>query len=158
MARQIVTLANERLVDRTIQLVREAFAKKPGSRVEIKGPKRSNDQNAAMWAMLGDISVQLLWHVDGGRRLLDVEEWKLVMLDALRRENRDQLKLVPNTDHTGFVNISGTSSSDLEGEEMRDLLTIIRAFGDQHGVVWSEPKPKGDPRPAPPPSAYEDAQ
>ncbi|WEJ60193.1 recombination protein NinB [Devosia sp. FJ2-5-3] len=158
MARQIVTLANQRLVGRTIQLVREAFAKKPGSRVEIKGPKRSNDQNAAMWSMLGDISAQLLWHVDGGRRLLDVEEWKLVMLDALRRENRDQLKLVPNTDHTGFVNISGTSSSDLEHEEMRDLLTIIRAFGDQHGVVWSEPKPKGDPRPAPPPSAYEDAQ
>lgn len=156
MARQIVTLANERLVDRTVQLVREAFARKPGSRVEIKGPKRSNDQNAAMWAMLGDISAQLLWHVDGGRRLLDVEEWKLVMLDALRRENRDQLKLVPNTDHTGFVNISGTSSSDLEGEEMRDLLTIIRAFGDQHGVIWSEPKQKGDPRPAPPPEAYEE--
>jgi len=158
MARQIVTLANERLVYRTIQLVREAFARKPGSRVEIKGPKRSSDQNAAMWAMLGDISAQLLWHVDGGRRLLDVEEWKLVMLDALRRENRDQMKLVPNTDHTGFVNISGTSSSDLEGDEMRDLLTVIRAFGDQHGVVWSEPKSKGDPRPAPPPSAYEDAQ
>lgn len=155
MPRQIVTLANERLVERTVVLIREAFAKRPGSRVEIKGPKRSTDQNAAMWAMLGDISAQLLWQVDGGRRLLDVEEWKLVMLDALRREHRDQMKLVPNTDHTGFVNISGTSSSDLEHAEMRDLLTIIRAFGDQHGVAWSEPKPKGDPRPAPPPEAYE---
>lgn len=156
MPRQIITLANDRLVDRTIQLVREAFARKPGSRVEIKGPKRSNDQNAALWAMLGDISAQLLWQVDGGRRLLDIEEWKLVMLDALRREHRDQMKLVPNTDHTGFVNISGTSSSDLEHAEMRDLLTIIRAFGDQQGVVWSEPKPKGDTRPLPPPEAYEE--
>lgn len=158
MARQIVTLANERLVERTIVLVREAFARRPNSRVEIKGPKRSNDANAAMWAMLGDISAQLLWQVDGGRRLLDTEEWKLVMLDALRREHRDQMKLVPNTDHTGFVNISGSSSSDLEHAEMRDLLTIIRAFGDQHGVIWSEPKPKGDQRPVPPVEAYEESR
>ena len=156
MARQIVTLANHRLVERTIELVREAFARRPGSRVEIKGPKRSNDQNAAMWAMLGDIAAQLLWHKDGIMQLMDVEEWKLVMLDALRREHRDQMKLVPNTDHTGFVNVSGTSSSDLEGPEMHDLLTIISAFGDQHDVVWSTPKPKGDPRPVPPPAAYEE--
>lgn len=154
MPRQHVALFNARLVDRAIYLVREAFEKRPGSRVEIKGPKRSNDQNAAMWAMLGDIAGQLEWQVDGGRRLLDAEEWKLVMLDALRREHRDQMKLVPNTDHTGFVNISGMSSSDLEHEEMRDLLTIIRAFGDQHGVQWSEPEPK-DKRPAPPIEAYE---
>jgi len=158
MPRQIVTLLNARLEERAIALVREAFAKRPGSRVEIKGPKRSNDQNAAMWAMLGDLAAQLKWQVDGGLRLLDAEEWKLVMLDALRRENRDQMKLVPNSDHTGFVNISGTSSSDLEGAEMHDLLTIIAAFGDQHGVEWSEPKnPKGDNRPLPPVEAYEEA-
>ena len=153
MARQIITLANERLVDRTIQYVREAFEKRPNSRVEIKGPKRSTDQNAAMWAMLGDLARGLVWN----GLTLDAEEWKLVMLDALRREHRDEMKLVPNTDMTGFVNISGASSSDLTHEEMRDLLTIIRAFGDQQGVEWSEPKPKGDPRPAPPPSVYEDA-
>lgn len=158
MARQHITLANDRLVDRAIELIREAFARRPNSRIEIKGPKRSNDQNAAMWAMLGDIAAQLLWHVEGGRQYLDAEEWKLVMLDALRREHRDRMKLVPNTDHTGFVNISGVSSSDLEHEEMRDLLTIIRAFGDQHGVVWSEPKGNGDQRPVPPVEAYEAAR
>ena len=152
MARQIITLVNERLVERTITLVREAFAKRPGSRVEIKGPKRSTDQNAALWAMLGDLARGLVWN----GLTLDAEEWKLVMLDALRRENRDQMKLVPNTDLTGFVNISGASSSDLTGSEMHDLLTIISAFGDQHGVEWSAPKPKGDLRPAPPIEAYEE--
>lgn len=152
MARQIITLANERLVERTIALVREAFAKRPGSRVEIKGPKRSTDQNAALWAMLGDLARGLVWN----GLTLDADEWKLVMLDALRRENRDQMKLVPNTDLTGFVNISGASSSDLTGPEMHDLLTIISAFGDQHGVEWSAPKPKGDPRPTPPIEAYEE--
>ena len=150
MARQIITLANERLVDRTIVLVREAFARRPGSRVEIKGPKRSNDQNAAMWAMLGDLAEQLRW---GGQQM-SAEDFKLVMLDALRRERKDEMRIVPSYDRTGFVLLAGTSSSDLEHEEMRDLLTIIRAFGDQQGVTWSEPAPK-DKRPVPPVEAYE---
>ena len=59
MTRRIFTLANARLVDVAVDVIREAFAKRPGSRVEIKGPKRSNDQNAAMWAMLGDIAEQV---------------------------------------------------------------------------------------------------
>lgn len=149
MVRRIITLANERLRARAMEMVREA---KLGDRLEIKGPKRSTDQNAAMWAMLGDLARSLVWH---GHQL-DVEAWKLVMLDALRREHKDQMRLVPNTDMTGFVNVSPTSSSDLSHEEMRDLLTIIRAFGDQQGVEWSEPKPKGDPRPAPRVEAYEE--
>lgn len=148
MSRHVVTLANDRLREKAIEYVRAA---KPMSRVEFKGPKRSTDQNAAMWAMLSDLARELRWH----GLMLDAEEWKLVMLDALRRENRDQMKLVPNTDGTGFVNISGAHSSDLSHEEMRDLLTIIRAFGDQHDVPWSEPKPKDD-RPAPPIEAYEE--
>jgi hypothetical protein len=147
MSRHVVTLANDRLREKAIEYVRAA---KPNSRVEFKGPKRNESQNAAMWAMLSDLSRELRWH----GLMLDAEEWKLVMLDALRREHRDQMKLVPNTDGTGFVNISGASSSDLTHEEMRDLLTIIRAFGDQHGVVWSEPKPK-DARPSPPIEAYD---
>ncbi len=155
MTRHIITLANDRLLARAIEIITDAFSRRPGSRVEIKGPKRSGDQNAAMWAMLGDLSRELRWH----NLELDTEEWKLVMLDALRREHRDQMKLVPNIDHTGFVDISGKSSSDLSHEEMRDLLTIIRAFGDQHGVKWSEPKAKGDNRPVPPVEAYaEDAR
>ncbi len=155
MTRRVFTLANQRLVDRAIECIRAAFAEKPGSRVEVKGPKRNADQNAALWAMLGEIAEQIVWQVDGARRKLDTEEWKLVFLDALRRERRDQMRLVPNIDHTGFVNIGGTSSSDLSHEEMRDLLTIIRAFGDQHQVEWSEPAPK-DKRPVPPVEAYEE--
>lgn len=150
MSRHVVVLVNPRLRERAIEYVRKA---KPGSRVEFKGPRRSTDKNAAMWAMLSDISRQLVWY---GNKL-DTEAWKLVFLDALRREHKDQMRLVPNTDGTGFVNVSPVHSSDLDDEEMRDLLAIISAFGDQHGVVWSEPKKdKGDPRPAPPIEAYEE--
>lgn len=152
MARQIITLANDRLVERAIVLLREAFHKRPGSRVEIKGPKRSNDQNAAMWAMLGDLAEQLQW---GGQQMSS-EDFKLVMLDALRRERKDEMRIVPSFDRTGFVNVSPTSSSDLTGPEMHDLLTIISAFGDQNGVEWSTPKPKGDTRPLPPVESYEE--
>ena len=143
----VVTLANDRLRQRAIDLIMGA---KANSRVEFKGPKRSTDQNAAMWAMLSDIADQLAWH---GKRL-DTESWKLVFLDALRREHHDEMRLVPNIDGTGWVNISPVHSSDLSEEEMRDLLTIIRAFGDQHQVEWSEPKSKGDQRPVPPVEAY----
>jgi hypothetical protein len=149
MPRSIITLANDRLRARAIDLINTAV---PNSRVEIKGPKRSTDQNSAMWAMLGDLAEQLAW---GGQKLSS-EDFKLVMLDALRREHKDAMRLVPNSDMSGFVLLSGSSSSDLTREEMSDLLTIIRAFGDQHGVEWSEPAPK-DTRPIPPPSAYEEA-
>ena len=150
MGRHVVVLVNERLRQKAVEYV---WGAKEGSRVEFKGPQRSTNKNAAMWAMLSDIARQLAWH---GKRL-DAEAWKLVFLDALRRERKDELQLVPNIDMTGFVNISSTSSSDLDDDEMGDLLTIISAFGDQHGVEWSNPKAKGDERPAPPIHAYEDA-
>lgn len=145
----VVTLANDRLRQRAIDLINGA---KANSRVEFKGPKRSNDQNAAMWCKLSDIADQLVWH---GKRM-DTESWKLVFLDALRREHRDEMRLVPNIDGTGWVNVSPTHSSDLDEAEMRDLLTIISAFGDQHQVSWSEPAPK-DKRPVPPVEAYDEA-
>jgi len=145
----LITLVNERMRQRAIDLI---MAAKPGSRVEIKGPKRSTDQNAVMWCLLSDIAEQLVWH---GQKL-DAEDWKLVMLDALRRETRHEMRIVPNTDLTGFVNVSKTSSSDLTTTEFSDLLTLIAAFGDQNGVVWTEPKPK-DKRPTPPVEAYEEA-
>lgn len=132
MARALLVLANDRFKRRAIDWI----AKAPkDTRVEFKGPRRTLPQNDRMWAMLTDLSVQLAWH---GQRLAP-DDWKLVMLDALRRETREQLRIVPNTDGTGFVNLS-TSSSDLGKEEMTALIEIIFAFGAAHGVEWSEPQ------------------
>jgi hypothetical protein len=83
-----------------------------------------------MWAMLTDIATQLPWH---GVKLTP-EDWKLVFLDALKRE----LRMVPNIDGTGFVNL-GRSSSDLSKEEMSDLFELIHAFGAKHGVTFHDP-------------------
>lgn len=101
----------------------------PGTRVEFKASKRSLPQNSRMWAMLTDVAQQVVWH---GVKLTP-DCWKLVFLDALKRE----LRLVPNLDGTGFVNL-GRSSSDLSKEEMSDLIELIHAFGAEHGVVFHD--------------------
>jgi hypothetical protein len=100
-----------------------------GTRVELKAAKRSLDQNSKLWASLTDVSHQLAWH---GQKLTP-NDWKLVFLDALKRE----LRMVPNIDGNGFVNL-GRSSSDLTKSEMSDLIEIIAAFGAQHGVVFHD--------------------
>ena len=134
MGRALLVLANDAFRQKAIDWIRRAPR---DTRVEFKGPKRTTPQNDRMWAMLTDLSLQLAWH---GQQLTP-EDWKLVMLDALRRERSEQLRMVPNTDGSGFVPL-GTSSSDLSKDEMTDLIEIIFAFGAQHGVEWSEPKGK----------------
>lgn len=100
-----------------------------GTRVDFKNAKRTVDQNSRMWAMLTDVSMQLEWH---GKRLRP-DDWKLVFLDGLKRE----LRIVPNLDGTGFVNL-GRSSSDLSKAEMSDLMELIASFGAQHGVMFHD--------------------
>ncbi|WEA24068.1 recombination protein NinB [Rhizobium binxianense] len=132
MGRALLVLANDAFREKAIDWIRRA---PKDTRVEFKGPQRTTPQNDRMWAMLTDLSLQLTWY---GQQLTP-EDWKFVMLDALRRERSEQIRMVPNTDGSGFVPL-GTSSSDLSKEEMTDLIEIIFAFGAQHGVEWSEPK------------------
>jgi hypothetical protein len=100
-----------------------------GTRLEFKAPRRSIPQNDKMWAMLTELSEQLAWH---GMKLTP-DDWKLVMLDGLKRE----LRLVPNMEGTGFVNL-GRSSSDLSKQEFTDLIELIYAFGTKHGVRFRD--------------------
>ena len=98
-----------------------------GTRVEFKEAKRSTDQNAKMWACLTDIASQVQWH---GLKL-SPDDWKLIFLDALKRE----VRIVPNIDGNGFVSL-GRSSSDLSKAEMSDLIELIHEFGARHGVQF----------------------
>lgn len=106
-------------------------AKAPvGTRIEFKAAKRTIPQNDRMWAMLTEIAQQLPWH---GIKLT-ADDWKLIFLDALKRE----VRMVPNIDGNGFVNL-GRSSSDLGKGEMSDLMELIAAFGATHEVKFQEP-------------------
>jgi hypothetical protein len=100
-----------------------------GTRVEFKETKRSIPQNDRLWAMLTDIAAQVKWH---GLRLA-ADDWKLLFLDALKRE----VRMVPNLDGNGFVSL-GRSSSDLSKAEMTDLIDLIHAFGANHNVVFHD--------------------
>jgi hypothetical protein len=84
-----------------------------------------------MWAMLTEVARQVKWH---GQRL-SADDWKLVFLSALKQE----LRIVPNLDGTGFVQL-GRSSSSLSVGEMADLMDLIAAFGAREGVTFAEPE------------------
>lgn len=100
------------------------------TRVEFKAPKRTIPQSDLMWARLTEVAEQHLYH---GLRLT-ADDYKLIFLDALKRE----VRMVPNIDGTGLLSL-GRSSSDLSKDEMSDLLELIAAFGAQHGIAF-----KGD--------------
>jgi len=82
-----------------------------------------------MWCLLTEVAQQLPWH---GIKLRP-DDWKLLFLDALKRE----LRMMPTLDGAGFVNL-GRSSSDLTKSEMSDLLELILKFGAEHGVKFAD--------------------
>lgn len=124
MTRAVLILSSDDIRAKAATWCRKA---PPYSRVEFKAPKRTIPQNARFWAMLSDVAAQVPWH---GLKLT-ADDWKLIFLDALKRE----VRMVPNLDGNGFVNL-GRSSSDLSVAEMGDLMTLIEAFGANHGVVF----------------------
>jgi len=126
MSRAVIILRSQAERDRATSWIAQS---PPGTRLEFKARRRTLPQNARMWALLTDVARQVPWH---GIKLTP-DDWKLVFMDALKRE----LRLVPNLDGTGFVNL-GRSSSDLSIEEMGDLMTLIERFGAEHGVVFSD--------------------
>ena len=117
-------LMSDRERTRILQWVQRA---PNGFRVEIKEPKRSNDQNAKMWVCLSEIAAQKTHH---GVRL-SPEDWKILFMSALKQE----VRMVPNLEGNGLVTL-GRSTSDLSKAEFSDLLEIIHAWGAANGVVF----------------------
>jgi hypothetical protein len=104
-----------------------------GGPVEVRWRRpetqRSRDQNDKMWAMLTDLSEQVIWH---GVRL-EPEEWKDVMTAGLQKQ-----RAVPGIDG-GFV-ILGQRTSKMSVRAMTELIELIGHFGDSRQVVWTDPK------------------
>lgn len=126
MSRALLILANDAMRDKAVRWVRGL---PKDTRIEFKAPRRSLPQNAKLWAMLSEVAAQVPWH---GIKLQS-DDWKLIFLDALKRE----VRMVPNIDGNGFVNL-GRSSSDLSKSEMADLIELILMFGAKHGVKFAD--------------------
>lgn len=100
----------------------------PGTSVEFKSPRRSPDANRLMWALLTDVARQVEWY---GQHL-SAEDWKDVMSASLRRA-----RVVPGIDAGTFVPL-GMRTSDMTKEEFSSLIELIRAFGAERGVQFSD--------------------
>jgi hypothetical protein len=127
-------LATDRVRANAIEAIRSA---KDGSRVEIKAPKRSVDQNALLWARLAEISDQVIWY---GTKLC-AEDWKDVFSASLRKA-----RVVPGLDPGTYVPLA-MRTSDMSKEEFGLLLDLIDCFAAERGVVFRGPELGFDPVP-----------
>ena len=130
MSRPKIVISSQASRDKACEWVQHA---PNGTTLEFVAHKRTLPQNDRFHAMLTDIASQLKWH---GQKL-SVSDWKLIFLDALRRELNQEMRLVPNADGTGFVAL-GHSSSRLTVAEMGDCMEIMSEFGARHGVKFND--------------------
>ena len=101
-----------------------------GSTITFQRPdekKRTTPQSDKMHAMIRDVQRQVT--LPG--MVLDEEDWKRLFVGTMFREMRP----VPATDNQGVV-LLGKSTKRLTTTEMADLILMIQAYGDQHGVVF----------------------
>jgi hypothetical protein len=101
-----------------------------GMSITFKVNKRSVDQNAKLWALLGEVSAQVDWY---GQKL-SPEDWKDMFTASLRKA-----RVSPGIDPGSFV-VLGLHTSDLTKEEFSNLIELIHAFGAEHGVQFQDEK------------------
>jgi hypothetical protein len=97
-----------------------------GALVTIKAAKRSDEQNAKMWALLSDISRA---KPEGRKHTPDV--WKALFMNACGHAVQFETGLDGRPFPLGF------HSSALDKEQMSELITFILQWGDEKGVRWS---------------------
>jgi hypothetical protein len=99
----------------------------PGTVIEFRKARRSQDQNALLWAMLTDVSKQVEWY---GQKLT-AEDWKDVFTASLRKS-----RVIPGIETGSFV-VLGMRTSDMTKDEFSNLIELIHAFAAERGVVFS---------------------
>jgi hypothetical protein len=99
------------------------------SRITLARPKRSLPQNDKMWAMLTELAEQKPVHCN---LPMDPVKWKAVMMQALGAE----MVMMPTLDGQNWFPL-GLRSSDLDRQEMGDLIEFMSAWGAQNGVTFS---------------------
>ena len=97
-----------------------------GWTVVFQPPKRSDEQNRLMWAMLGDLSRGHRWR---GEKLTP-EEWKDFFTAALKGQ-----RAVPGYEG-GFV-VLGARTRNMTKTEMSDLIEFMHMFAAKEGFVFA---------------------
>jgi len=120
--KQTYILAHPIARQRAIDAVKQA---PDGFVITVAEATRNLEQNAALWAILHEISEGVDWH---GRKLSPTD-WKNVFTASLRR-----MDVVPNLEGTGFVAL-GQSTSSMGKREFSDLLELANAFAAERLVT-----------------------
>ena len=128
MSRALFVLVDDTFRDKAVRWIHAA---PKDTRVTFSGPKRSLDQNSLLWARLTEIAQQIDWY---GQKLT-AEDWKDIFTASLRKA-----RIVPALDGNGFVQL-GLHTSDMDKDEMSNLLDLIDAFAAERVVEFQgEPK------------------
>jgi NinB protein len=122
------------LVDAAWLAIKGRLMADPGCKLvlSVKLAPRSSAQNRKMWAMLAEVSAQVVWH---GQKLA-AEDWKHIFTAALKKQ-----RAVPGIDG-GFV-VLGTPTKTMSRVEVSDLIEVMSAFGAEQGVkfkAWIDPE------------------
>lgn len=107
--------------------IEAVVAAEPGHVMTLTEPKRSNDQNDKMWAMLTDIS-----RAEPMGRKHTPDDWKAILMNACGWE----CQFIEGLDGRPFP--QGFKSSQLSKSQMSLLIEFMFAFGAEHGVTWSD--------------------
>lgn len=101
--------------------------------VSLSDVIRTLNQNARMWPMLADFAKQVMWPINGEKRLISADDWKDLLTAAFEKETR----MAPSVGGSGFV-LLGARTSKYGKRKMADFITFIYAEGNERGVHWSE--------------------
>lgn len=88
--------------------------------------KRTDQQNARMWAILNTIVKARPKHHG---RAMDADDYKILFVHALRKEAR----FIPDLEGEGVIPVA-YSSSDLTVSDFNDLFEIIEAWCAREGI------------------------
>jgi hypothetical protein len=132
VSKQVFTLVHATARQRAAKAIADAA---DGYRVVIAEPKRTDLQNDRFHAMCGDIAKQCEFH--GKKR--SPTAWKVLLVSGHAIATGEGAEIIPGLEGE-FVNIR-ESTAQMSTRRGASLIEYTRAWGDTHGVVWSEPAP-----------------
>lgn len=122
--------------DRAAAAVADLDIADPPWEVEIRPYEepQSGEQRSKMWAMLGDLSAQVQWPVNGRMQQITKEDFKDILTAGLEQNQR-----IAQGIEGGFV-VLGARTSRMGKKRMTALIELIQFFGDERQVQWSDPR------------------
>lgn len=123
MSKHVIFLYGHADRDRAIRTIQAAPR---GSIVEVRAPRRTNDQNSLLWSLLSQISV-----AKPQGRMHTPEVWKCLAMHACGHA----VQFEPGLDGSPFP--IGFRSSKLTKAQFATLIDFILAYAAEQGIVLS---------------------